>query len=382
MSLHPAQDLAATTTTKEAYFPDGIKIWHSPTDARVDICFVHGLAGNRDKTWTGSASSEPWPAAFLPSELPNARLMTFGYDAYTLRRQVASTNRLEDHANSLLKDLSDVRWSTSSTTRRLIFVAHSFGGIVCKAAMIKSQTSPEPHFREIFDSITSIAFMGTPHRGSWLADWASIPAQVLGYVKSTNTSLLQVLNTDNEHLDHINVGFLEMLRALSKGGREIKITCFFEELPMPRCGRIVNRESATFAGYQSVSIHGNHSDMVKFAFPEDNGFRRLLGELNRWQQPDASFDPQHTRSDETATRHVVRYNPTPPTSSTATGHDHPAGWTNDDSGRERTPGAASFSQSGSGTQFYMSPGAQNNTGRGQIFNGGNFSGSVTFGGRD
>lgn len=379
MSQHPTRESAVAIATKEANFPDGINIWYTPDDATVDICFVHGLSGNRDKTWTGSTSSEPWPAVILPSELPNARLMTFGYDAYTVRRQVASTNRLEDHANSLLKDLADIRLTTSSTTRRLIFVAHSFGGIVCKAAIIKSQYSPELHFREIFDSITSIAFMGTPHRGSWIANWAVTPARALGYVKSTNTNLLQVLNTDNEHLDHISLRFLEMLRALSKSGREIRITCFFEELPMPGYGCIVNKESATFAGYQSVSIHKNHSDMVKFSSPEDNGFKRLLGELKRWEQPNTSFGLEHTRSAETATdpRQVARAKPTPPTSSATTGH--PTGWTDDDPGKERTPNAASFSQSGSGTQFYMAPGAQNNSGRGQIFNGGNFSGSVTFG---
>ncbi|KIL89240.1 hypothetical protein FAVG1_07634 [Fusarium avenaceum] len=382
MFQHPTRESAAIIASKEATFPDGITTWHTPTDASVDICFVHGLSGDRDKTWTGGTSSEPWPAVILPSLLPNARLMTFGYDAYAVGKPVASTNRLEDHANSLLKDLSDVRNSTSSTTRRLIFVAHSFGGIVCKAAMIKSQNSPENHFREIFNSVTSIAFMGTPHRGSWIANWAKTPARALGYVKSTSTNLLQVLSTDNEYLDYIGVTFLEMLRALSKGGREIRITCFFEELPMRGYGCIVSRESATFAGYQSVSIHGNHSNMVKFASPEDNGFKRLLGELKRWEQPDTSFGLEHARSDETATdpRQVAGAKPTPPTSSTTTGI--PTGRTDDNPGRERTPGPASFSQSGgSGAQFYMAPGALNNTGSGNIFNGGEFSGPFTFGSR-
>jgi len=33
-------------------------------------------------TWTDRDASEPWPKALLPSEIPTARALTFGYDAY------------------------------------------------------------------------------------------------------------------------------------------------------------------------------------------------------------------------------------------------------------------------------------------------------------
>ncbi|KAK4119854.1 hypothetical protein N657DRAFT_247289 [Parathielavia appendiculata] len=65
-------------------FPSGIKLLHSPTsvpDTVVDIVFVHGLTGDREKTWTACYASEPWPKTLLPSELPTARVLTFGYDA-------------------------------------------------------------------------------------------------------------------------------------------------------------------------------------------------------------------------------------------------------------------------------------------------------------
>src|SRR6478735_9120781 len=79
-------------------FPDGVKIWHSPEDAELDICFIHGLSGNRDKTWTAPGQPNPWPAELLPSRLAKARLLTYGYDAYVLKKSVSSTNRLIDHA--------------------------------------------------------------------------------------------------------------------------------------------------------------------------------------------------------------------------------------------------------------------------------------------
>jgi len=56
-----------------------------------------------------------------------------------------------------------------------------------------------------------------------------------------------------------------------------------EELGMPMVGKVVSKESATFPGYNPRSIHANHSDMVRFATPDDNRFKRVVGELVRWE---------------------------------------------------------------------------------------------------
>lgn len=73
-----------------------------------------------------------------------------------------------------------------------------------------------------------------------------------------------------------------MVRERQNAGQPLKVTCFFEELPLPGVGKVVSRDSATLAGHNSISIHGNHSNMVKFASAEENGFKRVLGELVRW----------------------------------------------------------------------------------------------------
>lgn len=116
-----------------------------------------------------------------------------------------------------------------------------------------------------------------------MADWAKIPAGALGLVKSANRSLLKVLETDDQLLEAIQVDFQSMVRELRENGRRVEVTCFFEELPLPVAGKIVSKESATLEGYSSFSIHANHSDMVKFGSANETGFRRLLGELKRWE---------------------------------------------------------------------------------------------------
>ncbi|KAM0549146.1 hypothetical protein ACHAPJ_009601 [Fusarium lateritium] len=334
--------------TPASTFPDGIKILHDCHDARLDICFIHGLTGNRDKTWTVSGQLKPWPETLLPPKLSKTRILTYGYDAYIIREPVASINGLTEHASNFLNDLSTERANSSASSRPLVIVAHSMGGLVCKEAILLSCNNPEPHLQGSLNCIEGIVFMGTPHRGSWMADWAKIPASALGLIKSTNKSLLKVLETDDKYLQSVQSRFWSMIREQQKAGRELKVTCFFEELPLPRVGIVVSKDSATLEGHNAISIHANHSNMVKFGSANDNGFKRLLGELTRWKsQAESSAAKQPRPSTEEA---------------------------------QIEKPSSLFYNYGSGDQFNAPGGMQNiNTGNGNQFPGATFSGSVRFG---
>lgn len=158
-------------------------------------------------------STRPLPKALLPSRLQQARILTFGYDAYVVRGSVALSNRIGDHAASLLNKLTTNRESCDATSRPLIFVAHSLGGLVCKKAILLSQNSAEDHPQDIFNAVRVIIFLGIPHKGAWLAKWPTIPVSVLGSVKSTNTNLLDVLESKNEVFKSIQEDFLTMTRT-------------------------------------------------------------------------------------------------------------------------------------------------------------------------
>ncbi|KAH1350109.1 hypothetical protein KXV65_003444 [Aspergillus fumigatus] len=270
--------------TSSIDFPAGVEVWHPCDDATLDICFVHGLAGDRNHTWTARGQSTPWPKTLLPPKLPTVRIITYGYDAYVVRKSSVSSNSLIDHADNLLTDLSNNRVRHKAEDRPIIFVAHSLGGLVCKKAILKSRNHPESHLKDIFNCTKGIVFMGTPHEGSWMSDWAGIPARILGFVKSTNLSLLQILRTDDLLLKAIQDDFLLMIRGLEDSGRIFKVACFFEEQPLFNNLKVVSKESATFGGRHPTSIPANHRDMVKFACDKDVGFERLLGELARWEK--------------------------------------------------------------------------------------------------
>ncbi|OAT05042.1 hypothetical protein BDBG_16392 [Blastomyces gilchristii SLH14081] len=93
-----------------------------------------------------------------------------------------------------------------------------------------------------------------------------------------------------------------MIRELRESGRRLDVTCFFEELPLPVAGKVVSKESATLEGYNSISIHANHSDMVKFSSADDNGFkhdrdRQCLKDLWATDPEDEKTRIQQTKGD-------------------------------------------------------------------------------------
>ena len=289
-SSGPALPVVETVQGLKETFADGVLMFKDCEDATLDVCFVHGLTGNRVSTWTASGATEPWPKTLLPSELPRSRILSWGYDAYVMRTGVSSSNGMKEHAANLLADIMDCRLDCRS--RPLIFVAHSLGGLVCKRAILVSQNSAESHLRNLFSSLLGMIFMGTPHQGSWMADWSKMPAHALSIVKSTNTSLLRILNTEDEFLESIQNDFLNLIRYLPEhDGRQLRITSFYEELPLPLVGKVVSQTSATLPGYNSRSIHANHSNMVKFASTQDTGFRRVSAELCRWEREARHFGP-------------------------------------------------------------------------------------------
>lgn len=224
----------------EETFPVGIHSWVEPSEPVIDICFVHGLSGNYKSTWTHPSTDTPWPKTLIEEEFPDlrARIVSYGYDAYCVRRHgVVSTNRLEDHAVNFMHAINNDRDKHGTRESPLIVIAHSLGGLVTKLAILKSRDSPEPEERNLYKHLEGILFMGTPHKGAWTASLAKAPLHILGIVKSTNASLLRVLQVGDSQLLEVHSSFMQLRRRLENTAqeasdrKEIRIKCFREELP-------------------------------------------------------------------------------------------------------------------------------------------------------
>lgn len=92
---------------------------------------VHGLTGNLESTWTDKSTGIAWPEALLKNDLPQSRIVTFGYDADIVHFwSMAAQNRIGNHAQTLINVLAQMRERTETEERPIIFVAHSLGGLV------------------------------------------------------------------------------------------------------------------------------------------------------------------------------------------------------------------------------------------------------------
>ncbi|KAI1129416.1 hypothetical protein F5Y10DRAFT_291148 [Nemania abortiva] len=125
--------------------------------------------------------------------------------------------------------------------------------------------------------------MGTPLTGSGFAAAAERLARCLGIARTVNWRLLSVLRKDSEVADHIQSYFNEMLESRTQQGQsKINVVCFYEELPLEVIGeRVVTKQAATHYPWESIGIHKNHMQMVRFASDTDSGFVLLVGTLNR-----------------------------------------------------------------------------------------------------
>lgn len=136
-----------------------------------------------------------------------------------------------------------------------------------------------------------------------MANWASTPASALSIFRPTNTSLLDVLETENQFLEAIQDQFLSLLQHQIEYGMAIEITCFFEEVPTFKSLAVVPKASAILEGYGHYSIHADHAGMVKFASTEDTGFKRVSGELLRWANSITDPQPQRAKQRRHRTAH-------------------------------------------------------------------------------
>ncbi|KAJ9605559.1 hypothetical protein H2200_010216 [Cladophialophora chaetospira] len=278
-------------------FPSGIKILADPPSRLVDVVFVHGLTGDRERTWTSPATGTCWPRDLLPTFLPDARIVTFDYDAYVVRRhgQVAQID-ISHHANDLLNHLANERRGLDSASKPVIFIAHSLGGVLCKDALAISEASVDADLRGIAKYTCGIAFVGTPHAGSWIATWAKTPATLLGVIERTDLTLLALLKPGSEILSRIHNHFLVSLRRRESNQNPIEVACFYETLPMLGKVQIVDQPSATIPGYNNISNHADHRDVARFPSKDHPSFKSIVGVLERWTQkgrvPDSSDDAE------------------------------------------------------------------------------------------
>ena len=109
-----------------------------------------------------------WPRDLVPTTVPDARILTYGYDTHIRHwlGSAVSKSTTYEIAGDFLVSLEAERRLESS--RPLLFIAHSLGGIVVKEALRRSRgfETHQNRLGSIYESTSGIIFFGTPHGGA------------------------------------------------------------------------------------------------------------------------------------------------------------------------------------------------------------------------
>jgi len=154
-----------------------------------------------------------WPLDLVARDFEDVRVLTYGYTSDPSGFFVKRTNMMtiSEHAEKLLQTLNAYRGRCKG--RPIIFIAHSLGGILVKAAILASLKFGEQHsLRDLAKSCSAIMFFGTPHLGAQAAVYGEIVAGILGTIGvSTNTKVLKGLQPGAEILMNIDADFNGLL---------------------------------------------------------------------------------------------------------------------------------------------------------------------------
>ncbi|KAF8526888.1 hypothetical protein BU17DRAFT_26503, partial [Hysterangium stoloniferum] len=159
----------------------------------LSIVAIHGLDGHRELSWAAE-NGRLWLRDFLPSKLPHARIVTYGYN--TVENQSNSMEIIHSQGHNFISRLALFRDAMSTKTRPIIFLAHSLGGIILKSALIHAShchKSHLSHHKQIVQATYGVVFLATPHQGTAIAELASQLLRVSLPQKSTMVYLFRDL---------------------------------------------------------------------------------------------------------------------------------------------------------------------------------------------
>ena len=138
-----------------------------------------------------------WIRDALPVFVPGIRAVTYGYDS-KLRRS-NSFQSISDIARTLILQLKAEGWSLPSS-KPIIFLAHSLGGLVLKDAIVQ-MADREKTVATILEKIWGAIMFGVPSLGM---EQSHLLAMVEG---QPNESLIQDLSPDSNYVGRLNEQF-------------------------------------------------------------------------------------------------------------------------------------------------------------------------------
>jgi len=221
---------------------------NNPDNSTV-IIFVHGVSGDPISTWT-NVNGTYWPNLLKNDpDFDNANIYMINYSSPV----IASAYSINELAECMRRDLESDKVLNHS---RLIFLAHSMGGLVTREFLLK--------YKNYADKVSQggfLYFFATPTSGSSIA-------RIIKFLSQNQQYGRMVPLKSDDSLADIQRNWLasiQMTKIPSYGSYETKDTLGL---------RIVEQDSATQLCNRPVSpIDKNHIDIVKPTDIKDESYR-------------------------------------------------------------------------------------------------------------
>ncbi|KAK0716193.1 hypothetical protein B0H67DRAFT_645841 [Lasiosphaeris hirsuta] len=275
----------------------------------ADIIAITGMDGHAYGSWMSrEGHGDMWLRNFLSRDFPYCRTMIYGYESKLLATNI---NELQEYGRLFLTEIEKIRDNIDLQQRPLIFICHSYGGIILSYSLVQSSNAHtvdnQAARHSVYKSTYGMLFFGTPHRGLREEDFLKMVEH-----KHPNRipAVLQIKPESGRLLDQL--GHLKDI----VGDRQI--ASFYELKPTPTLSQAssgqlypgplemltmpgVSEHSATIQlpthQERKIPVDANHRDMVKFNSRGDLTYttvRKILGEFTR-DAPAAvqqRYDPQ------------------------------------------------------------------------------------------
>ncbi|PTB60595.1 hypothetical protein M431DRAFT_477059 [Trichoderma harzianum CBS 226.95] len=236
-----------------------------------DCIVMSGLASHPMGSWQphGKDKSFMWIRDALPQLIPKVRFILYGYD--TKLAGSKSFQKVLDIALSLIQTLHQGGWADPGP-RKLIFFAHSLGGIVLKEAF-RMLADSDVRDELILNRTRGAIFFGVPSQGLDVSD-----LQIMLQGQPNKDALVKEISNESPFVRVLEEQFsgishLQKMKLLWAYETDITPTVIPVDGKYKRCGPgtvFVSPLSATSQRCISepgstIQINANHSDMVKLS---------------------------------------------------------------------------------------------------------------------
>ena len=239
---------------------------------------VHGLQGHPHRTWT-AGNGIMWPRDLLPVDVPNARVMTYGYRSIIQSPSQICQLSLFYQADDLVSRVKQVRRQTASDNRPIIFIAHSLGGIVVKSALVRLKmcsVGGDKDDVKIARSTSGILFLGTPQRSHGTMTLADLIRRIVSHVASKTFEESESMDEEADWLE----ARLEQFKSLTKLSRIYYCSENHPNEPHSSHTVLVPAPSAVISSFWNegyrIKLQGDHGSICKYLADDNVDYRQVV----------------------------------------------------------------------------------------------------------